>query len=86
MRRNSGSNNSFSSYQLFALLTNIFTVIGLVVVFAVFEKFLDPFNRGFFCDDKSIQKPYVKSQAVPTSWAVVFCLVGVILVVKLKLF
>lgn len=74
--------SSFTSYQLFALLSNVATIIALVIVFAVLDKLVDPFQRGFFCDDESIQKPYIHPETVPTSWAVIMDILIVVVVVR----
>jgi len=47
------------------LSTNICLTIVLVVILIVIDKLIGPVQRGFFCDDRSIMKPYVKDQTVP---------------------
>eukprot|EP00794_Sanderia_malayensis_P008194 gene8195-9072_t len=53
----------------------VFAVI-IVALLCVVTFARPPFNRGFFCNDESIQKPYVTKQAVPTN---VLIAVGIIL-------
>ncbi len=61
--------------------------VFFVAIFAVVHFAKPPFNRGFFCDDKSIQKPYVSKQAVPSIALLVvgllLCLVVVSEVLKM---
>ena len=50
-------------------LGDLFLALIVAVAYAVLVFAVTPFNRGFFCNDESIKKPYVKNQKVPTSMA-----------------
>ena len=56
----------------------IFFLIGLLVI----ESVPKPFHRGFFCNDQSIQKPYIK-QTVSTAAVVAASMLLVILTVSI---
>ena len=56
-----------SRNNLIKVGTNLAAIILFLIAFALFELILKPFHRGFFCDDESIMKPYVKSQTVPAT-------------------
>jgi len=66
-----------------SVIVNTIIIILILVAFIIFEVVLKPFNRGFFCNDQSIQKPYVEKQTVPTMVLVVVTVVLIILVVTL---
>jgi len=78
----SGTRPSVSSYRLFTFVSNIQAIIILLVVFLVFETLLSPFNRGFFCDDESIAKPYRHEaiSAVLVSVLALLFVIGVVMV------
>lgn len=67
-------------YRICAYTFNTITFITLIVLFILFEGIMSPFNRGFFCNDESIQKPYVAKQTVPVAMLTGLA-VGVVLIV-----
>jgi len=77
----SSKRTNLSSYQVFTLVTNILAVVILLVVFMIFEKEMEPFNRGFFCDDHFIMKPYM-AETISAGLLAVLALVFVVVVVR----
>ena len=73
---------SVSSYQLFNFVANIVVIIVLLVLFVVFETALEPFKRGFFCDDESIAKPYRTTQTISAVLLTVLAIIFIFLVVS----
>ena len=57
----------------------IFFIIGLIVI----ESVLKTFHRGFFCNDQSIQKPYIEKQTVSTATVVAVSMLLVISTVSI---
>ena len=47
------------------LFIDLLLCLALVAVLAILHFGVAPFKRGFFCNDESIQKPYVTKQTVP---------------------
>ena len=66
-------------------ILNIISLIFFVIGLLLFESVLKPFHRGFFCNDQSIQKPYIEKQTVPNVTLVATSLSLVILTVSIKL-
>ena len=73
---------SLSSYQVFNFVANILVIIVLLVLFVVFESTLEPFKRGFFCDDESIAKPYRTTQTISAVLLTVLAVIFIFLVVS----
>ena len=71
---------SVSRYQVFNFVANILVIIVLLVLFKVFES-LDPFKRGFFCDDESIAKPY-RTETISFVLLIVLAIIFIFLVVS----
>lgn len=62
-------------------ILNIFTAIVLVVVFVVLEVYpiVPAFHRGFYCNDDTINKPYLEKETISTSTLIVTSVLLVII-------
>lgn len=49
------------------IIVNIIILVFFIFGLVLFESVLKPFHRGFFCNDSSIQKPYIEKQTVSTT-------------------
>ena len=78
---NTKAARALSPYQVFTILSNVLAGVVVLVLFVIFEKFISPFQRGFFCDDESIMKPY-KSQTVSVALLVVIAVICILAVVS----
>lgn len=63
------------------LIVNLACVVILMIILFIFEKIIPPFHRGFFCDDRSIMKPYIKNQTIPVWLLLSTSIISVLLVV-----
>ena len=74
---------SVSSYQVFNFVANIVVIIVLLVLFVLFETVLEPFKRGFFCDDESIAKPYRSKETISAGLLTVLAIIFILIVVSI---
>lgn len=69
--------------KTFHVIADVILALILIAVLCVAYFAAPPFNRGFFCNDESIQKPYVSKQTVPSA---LLLAVGLILALVVVMF
>lgn len=67
------------------LVINIITTVIFIIVFVLFEdgSIISAYRRGFFCDDDSINKPYLKTQVIPTRLLIIISILLIVVSVSL---
>ena len=65
------------------IILNIIALTFFIIGLVLFESILKPFHRGFFCNDQSIQKPYIEKQTVTTTTLVAVSMLLVIFTVSI---
>ena len=70
--------------KLNVLWKNSFCVICLLacLIFALIYLLIDPVERGFYCDDTSIQYPY-KDDTIPMWLLIIYGGVGPVIIVSI---
>ena len=63
-------------------ITNVICTLFLITALVIIEKVISPVQRGFFCEDHSIMKPYVTKQTIPAWLLGVICAIFVLSVVS----
>ena len=74
-------NQDMIKLQPFQLSANVLSTIILIVFLLIIDKIIQPVHRGFFCDDHSIMKPYVKQTISPLLILVITTILVLLLVV-----
>jgi phosphatidate phosphatase len=72
--------------QLSQMIIDFSTVLLVSIVFILIFFYLNPFDRGFYCNDDSIRYPYKKEDTIPTWLLVLYGSSSAVLIIVLTEF